>query len=529
VVEGTSIIDGYKLVGCVATGNSTQIWEVVPPSGSSRFAMKLLLPRAFEDKEQIQILKGEGRVCKALNHPNLVTFHDAVFDKKHGYIVMEFLRAQNVKTQIGNDLLGLHVRIDKLIEALCLALDYMHDKGWLHCDIKPDNIVFNKSSELRLIDFSLSVRRKSFGGKLKAIQGTRTYIAPETLKRRYPTPQTDMYSLGITLFEILTGSPPFVGTSPKDLLNKHLSEVPLAVSSFNRNVTKDMDRFVKRLLAKKPKDRFKEMAEALAELRVLDVFREDVEGFAEEARVRAEEEQSQSLDEAVRSDSREDARRSEEEEQDPELALARSRERRENRIRKEKKKKTQKSQKKQKKKSAAPPAGSAAAPAAGPAYPPGVVPGQPMPPPAYPQPYPVAPMPAAVQPNMPYPVPYFQPGFVPQPYPPGVPQQYPPGVPQQLPPGQHPGHVAQPAPIAAALPVVPSGSPPAGPVAAAPVTSPPQTVQQQTVQQPAAAPVETETKTSDRSQPPGVATGPPDVPERNDDDLPLMEDLPPIL
>ena len=506
MADGESIIDDYELINCVATGNFTQVWEVAPQSGAGRFAMKLLLPRAFEDKEQVQILKREGRVCKALDHPNLVSFYDAVFDKQHGYIVMEFLRALNVKSQLGTDLLGLHVRFRKLVETLCQALGYMHGKGWLHCDIKPDNILFNKSSELRLIDFSLSTRKKVFGGKIKTIQGTRTYIAPETIKRRSPTPQTDMYSLGITLFEILTGAPPFVGASPKDLLSRHLSQAAPVPSSFNRNVTKDMDRFVKRLLAKNPKDRFKEMAEVAAEFRALQVFKEDVEEFAARTTEEARQKQMDSLDEASRKSSRNDARRSEEEQQDPELARARAEERRQQRAQKEKKRQQQQKQ------IASPPGTSTAPPAAGTAHPPGVVAGQPMPPGAYPPPYPAAPMPAAMQPGVPYPVPYYQPGFIPQPYPSGVAPQ--------LPPGQYPGAPIQPPSSGVAPPVAPSGSPPPVPAAGTPVTLSPPSSQQ---------PAPPQTNTPNRDQPASRPIQPPVAPEQNDDDLPLMEELPPIL
>src|SRR5690606_29244213 len=127
--------------------------------------------------------------------------------------------APNIKTQILNDLAGLHSRFRKVFESLCLALGYVHEKGWVHRDIKPENILANKVGELRLIDFSLAVRSaggfgKLLGSRMKAVQGPRTYIAPETLLKKAPTFQTDMYSLGITVFEMLTGNPPFRGIPP---------------------------------------------------------------------------------------------------------------------------------------------------------------------------------------------------------------------------------------------------------------------------------------------------------------------------
>jgi serine/threonine-protein kinase len=113
------------------------------------------------------------------------------------------------------------------------------------------------------------------GGKVKVAQGTRTYIAPETIKKQYPTTQSDMYSFGVTLFEVLAGQPPFVGSTPNDLLGKHLTAKPPEPSFFNPNVTPDADKFILRLLSKKPAHRPKDMAEIGAELRSLKVFKRD--------------------------------------------------------------------------------------------------------------------------------------------------------------------------------------------------------------------------------------------------------------
>ena len=106
--------------------------------------------------------------------------------KKRAYIVMDYFRAPNLKMQLAADGVSVQIRVVRLFEQLCQALGYMHDLGWVHRDIKPDNILFNKASELRLIDFSLSTKAagamsKLIGGKEKTIQGTRTYISPETI------------------------------------------------------------------------------------------------------------------------------------------------------------------------------------------------------------------------------------------------------------------------------------------------------------------------------------------------------------
>ena len=312
--EGEMLVDEYKLVNCVATGTNTQVWEVSEKTTSSPFAMKLLLPEAFADREQKAILKHEATVGKQLVHPNLVTVHKVVMNKQHGYIVMDYFRGQNVKQQIGNDLLGVHVRIRKLIEGLLQALSFMHSKGWLHRDIKPDNILLNKSSECRLIDYSLTSRAsgavgRMLGGKLKVIQGTRTYIAPETIRRERPQVATDIYSLGITLFEMLTGEPPYKGTSPNDLLKKHIAAKIPKPSEFNPNVTPEMDEWIVKMLAKKPSARPASVDALSAEFRNVKIFKEDVQELHDRRSKEAKAKQLESLDEAQRLDSRADALR----------------------------------------------------------------------------------------------------------------------------------------------------------------------------------------------------------------------------
>ena len=189
--------------------------------------------------------------------------------------------------------MSLQVRIGRLFEQLCQALGYLHAQGWVHRDVKPDNILFNKSSELRLIDFSLTTRAAGamsqlISGKGKVIQGTRTYISPETILKAPPSPQADIYSLGVTLFEVLAGEPPFRGTSPDDLLKKHLTSAAPPPSAFNDNVTPEMDRFVLKMLAKKTKDRYKNTSEMLAEFRNIKPFKEDA--AERDRRVKKEEE-----------------------------------------------------------------------------------------------------------------------------------------------------------------------------------------------------------------------------------------------
>src|SRR5215471_13828856 len=139
----------------------------------------------------------------------------------------------------------------------------------------------NKSSEVRVIDFSLACRAagglaKMLHRKQTTVQGTRTYMAPEQILGKPLTAQTDIYNFGVTLFELLTGQTPFKGSTPKDLLLRHLGEPCPAPSEFNPNVTPQMDMLVKKMLAKKPEQRHKQIAEFMAEFRNAPLFKEEV-------------------------------------------------------------------------------------------------------------------------------------------------------------------------------------------------------------------------------------------------------------
>ncbi len=278
--DNQNLVGGYELKNCVATGSSTQIWEVSQAGSAVPLAMKLLLPDSLKDVGAKNVLKHEFKVGSNFEHPSMIRYHKLELNRDHGFFVMDYFRAPSLKAQIAANLPETQSRLKKIVEAMCQAFVHMNEKGWLHRDIKPDNILVNKTGEVRVIDFSLATKiltgvMKLVGGKQKVIMGTRTYIAPELILKSSPTPQSDIYSLGVTIYEIATGSPPFAGLNPSDLLAKHLSEAPAPPSVVNRNVAPELDALILRLLAKKPKDRPAEMREVMSLFRNVRCFLED--------------------------------------------------------------------------------------------------------------------------------------------------------------------------------------------------------------------------------------------------------------
>jgi len=398
--------------------------------------------------------------------------------KQNAYFIMEYFRAPNLKSMLRTDMTGAQVRAKKMMECVSQALAHMHERGWVHRDIKPDNILINKGSEIRLIDFGLAAHPKSIIGKLlsskkrTAIQGTRTYLAPELIERKPLSISSDIYALGVTFYEVLTGRPPFVSGNPSDLLMMHVRDQPEKPSGYNSNVSPECDTFVLSMLAKKPNKRPGSMQEVFAVVRNLRFFNTDAEEAGRIRAAEAEDRYAKSL--SARLDSRVDAGRTVEEKAVVAAEVKKGRDDAEKK-RKERLAKIAKAEK-----GTAP---QKPTPASAPAY-------APMPQmPAYPAPG--MPMPGMPMPGYPG---YGYPGAMPMP-PAGFP------VPGYGQPGM-PG-----------MPPVMPGAPPAAvpaPAAAKPAAKP-------TPQAPPARP----TPSTPAKRPP-AATPPPD-------DIPLMEELPEVI
>jgi serine/threonine protein kinase len=504
-------IDDYLLISVIGSGKTAQIWEVMHEQSGQMFAMKLMLPEAMANAEEKAFLKHEAKVAEQLEHPNLIRAHGLVMRKTECYFLMELFKTPNLKQFIFADQAGVHERFRKLVEGSCAGLGYMHDKGWVHKDIKPDNILLNRAGEVRIIDFSLAVRKagglaKLMGGNKKAaIRGTRTYLAPETIRKEPSTPATDIYSLGITFYEALVGTPPFKGDSPQDLLKKHIAAPCPEPSLSNDQVTPEMDQLILKMLAKRPKDRFQEMSEVLAAFANIHVFKqadadEEEQRKAEEAaRIAAGEKSADEieLEELMmeRRDSRTDARIREMLAANPGLhetfkMLQIKQQEREAKRQAELKRRADRLTKER---------GGA------------------------PEKKPAKPKPAATQPVQQMPQPVAQAYYPPQQMPPGYPQMppgyppqmpgYPPGYPQQM-PGYPLGYPQMPGmPVPQGYPQQMPGYPPQG---MPPQQMPPQGAPQPVPQQPV-APV----------QPPAATPAPPS-PKNDGDELEFMTELPDV-
>jgi serine/threonine protein kinase len=282
-VRGEDRIGGYRFVRMVLPGQNAAIMEVAQEGTGKRFALKQLNSLKGEEASERKAFEFEAKLGLELRHPNMIKVHEYVKDKSQPYFVMDYFPSDHLRLILNkrDRAEWLKGKLHRIIEQTISAIAYMHDKGWIHRDIKPENILVNKSGEVRLIDYALAKKppaglSKMFGGKPPR-EGTHSYMSPEQIRCGPPSIQADIYSLGITCYELACGRQPFRANSPSELLNKHLYEMPSPPTVHNKLITSEYSDLVMRMIKKNPKDRPANLHEVLSQFNRIRIFSDDPE------------------------------------------------------------------------------------------------------------------------------------------------------------------------------------------------------------------------------------------------------------
>ena len=281
----------YRLSRFIRAGNSSQLWEAARADGSGRCVLKILRRDHWGDREQTDYLKHEYEVAHTLEHPNVLRVYEFGSEGKIAFLVLEVFSPTNLKQVLREDPARILRDFQKIAVQAASGLEHLHQKRWVHRDVKPDNFLMNDEGSVKLIDFSIAQR--AAGGFLSRLftrrvkpQGTRSYMSPEQIRGQPVDARSDIYSFGCTLYELLTNRVPFTGVNPDDLLNKHLRGAIPNVLVHNNLVTADLAELVRRMMAKAPEQRPESMGAVLKELRTMRLFKPGTTftaGTAEEA------------------------------------------------------------------------------------------------------------------------------------------------------------------------------------------------------------------------------------------------------
>ena len=278
---GRDFIGPFQLLRLIRAGTSTQVWEAIRTGKKDRIALKVLMREYRNDKHEIDQLKHEANVGGELKHPNVIKIFSYHEDQGFPLIAMELCTSKNMKIELREQYDSLAGNMPKIIRSCAEGLKHMHDHGWVHCDVKPDNFLVDDEANVKVIDFSIAVTSKKkkglskfFAGKPKMARGTRSYMAPEQIRRLQPDARTDIYGLGCVIFELLAKRVPFTGNSPDDLLNKHLHSTPPSVEA-SSGATKEFGAIIRKMMAKDPEKRYQSMREFLDAFSKTEIYRPD--------------------------------------------------------------------------------------------------------------------------------------------------------------------------------------------------------------------------------------------------------------
>jgi eukaryotic-like serine/threonine-protein kinase len=275
------VIGGYRLRRLLQTGQVSQVFEVVEPSSNRHFAMKLLLPEAANKTEVRTNLFHEAEVGIKMRHENVIRIVKVNRTKEAPHFIMEFFPSGSMRNRIlQKDWKFIKENVRKIFKGAATGLAYMHANGWVHCDVKADNLLVNQLGDVRIIDFAISKKivkglARLFSRRAKKAQGTMSFMSPEQIRGEWLDGRADIYSLGATMYELLTGRPPFRGQSGQDLLNKHIRDKPDSPVVYNKELTDEMGKMILKMLAKKKEDRFPSCHEVLMTLRKTRIYTTD--------------------------------------------------------------------------------------------------------------------------------------------------------------------------------------------------------------------------------------------------------------
>ena len=270
-VTGDTLIDSvfdrrYRIIRKLGSGGMANVYLAEDQELGRRVAIKILDDRHAADDSFIERFRREAKNAAGLSHPNIVSIYDRGEAEGTYYIAMEYLSGRSLKELIvGRGPTPIRIAIDYTRQILA-ALGFAHRHGIVHRDIKPHNVVVDAEGRVKVTDFGIARSGASQMTEAGSIIGTAQYLSPEQARGSPVDQRSDVYSVGIVLYEMLTGKVPFTGETPLEIAMKHLSEVPVPPSELRADVPEDLDLIALRALAKDPEDRYQTSEEMDADL-----------------------------------------------------------------------------------------------------------------------------------------------------------------------------------------------------------------------------------------------------------------------
>src|SRR5206468_2778003 len=240
-----TLFDGrYRILRKLGTGGMANVYLAEDEVLGRRVAIKILNDRHAGDDQFVERFRREAKNAASLSHPNIVSIYDRGKAEGTYYIAMEFLDGRSLKELIvGRGPAPIKTAVEYTRQVLA-AIGFAHKHGIVHRDIKPHNVLVGPEGRLKVTDFGIARSGASEMTEVGSIIGTAQYLSPEQARGAPVDPRSDLYSLGVVLYEMLTGAVPFTGDTPVEIAMKHLSQVPKPPSDLRPEVPHDLDAVV---------------------------------------------------------------------------------------------------------------------------------------------------------------------------------------------------------------------------------------------------------------------------------------------
>ena len=273
-LQGLILDNRYKIISKIGVGGMADVFKGEDTLLGRPVAVKILHSNFAGDDDFVARFKREAQAAGKLSHPNIVSMYDVGFDQGYHYIVMEYIEGETLKEYINR-----HERISidnavKFTIAIAEGLEHAHAMGIVHCDIKPHNVLITKQGRIKVTDFGIA-RAMNAGTTMmytNSIMGSAHYLSPEQASGKPVNGSTDIYSLGAVLYEMLTGRVPYEGETPISVALKHVRERLIPPTRYNPSIPTLLEAAVIKALAKRPEDRFSNITEMIAALRMSQGF-----------------------------------------------------------------------------------------------------------------------------------------------------------------------------------------------------------------------------------------------------------------
>jgi serine/threonine protein kinase len=262
-------LGNYEIIDEIGRGGMAVVYRAYQRSLNRHVAIKVLAPQLSADQQFVERFQREARAAAGLRHSNVVVIHDVAQEQGIYYIVMEFLEGRSLKELIQTERSLSPERATRIVEQVASALDYAHEQGFVHRDIKPANIIVGKDDHATLTDFGIAKAASETQHLTRTgmLIGTPEYMSPEQAEGGEVDHRTDLYALGVVLYQILAGRAPFHSTTPHATLHAVIYEPPPPVRQLRPSLSPAIESVVMRSISKQPASRYQSGSAMVAALK----------------------------------------------------------------------------------------------------------------------------------------------------------------------------------------------------------------------------------------------------------------------